>query len=147
MVKRKKNNDIPLIVEQHPDNYTGYPFITLVQYNKQSYLTIINNTTDTQIGAYVLDYCTMNGVNEELLIKTALQWYKNDNFKRYPFSIEISKNGLNEVMTGIYKTFTMDFVTRVVGPLPSFNMKQTGNVRRRKRKEIPPGVELVECQL
>ena len=37
---KKHSTFQPLIVEEHPKDYTGYEFITLIKYNDQNYLTI-----------------------------------------------------------------------------------------------------------
>jgi hypothetical protein len=48
----------------------------------------------------------------------------------------------NEVQ-GILRAYPIDYVTRVIGPLPQFDMEGPIKVRKRKRKDIPSGVEII----
>jgi hypothetical protein len=130
-----------LVIESHPIEYTGFPFLTLLQYNKQKLLTIIDNSDDMCIKAYVLDMCGPELINEEIILEVASIWYA-ENREKYPISIEFSKLGLSGISSKIYRTFNIDYVTRVIGPIATFNMKSTKNVRRRKRKELPSNVTI-----
>ena len=138
--RNRKANYVPLIVEPHPDDYDGYPFITLIQYRDKHILTIVDNSDDKNIGAYVLDLCSPVGLDEELIISFVADWYEEKS-SIYPLSIEFSKNGIAQKMSDIYRTFNIDFVTRVIGPLPRFNMSEQ-SIRRRKKKSVPKGMEI-----
>ena len=135
--KRARGNPIPLIVEDHPDTYDGYPFITLIQYNKKHFLTIVDNSNDKVIKAYILDLCGPEGVDEEKIISVASEWYENTR-EQYPISFEFSRRGLTEEARKIYKSYTIEYVTRVIGPLPTFQMAGTKSIKRRRRKAVPP---------
>ena len=142
-IKRsKRGNPIPLIVEPHPDDYDGYPFITLIQYRKEHILTLIDNSDAKTVKAYVLDMCSQVGVNEELLISVAGHWYEQNGLYRYPVSFTLSQYGLAGEASKIYRTFNIEHITRVIGPLPKFEMKEIKSVKRRRRKPVPPGVEV-----
>jgi len=139
--KRVRGNPLPLIVEEHPENYDGYPFITLIQYRDQHLLGIIDNTTDKMIKAYILDLCGPARVNEEQVIEIASQWYATAK-DRYPLSFEFSKRGLSEEVKGIYRSYAVGFVTRIIGPLPRFEMSEVKSVKRRRRKPISNNIEV-----
>ncbi len=139
--KRVRGNPLPLIVENHPKNYDGYPFITLIQYREQHFLGIIDNTTDKMIKAYILDLCGPCQVNEEQVINIASMWY-NDSKDRYPLSFEFSKRGLSEDVKSIYRSFAVGFVTRVIGPLPRFEMGEIKSIKRRRRKIISSNIKV-----
>ena len=142
-IKRsKRGNPIPLIVEPHPDDYDGYPFITMTQYRKEHILTLIDNSDAKIVKAYVLDMCSQAGVNEELLISVAGHWYEQNGLYRYPVSFTLSQYGLAGEASKIYRTFNIEHITRVIGPLPKFEMKEIKSVKRRRRKPVPPGVEV-----
>lgn len=143
VIRRNRISDqIPqLIIEPHPNEYTGFPFITLIQYNKQKLLTIIDNADDVSIKAYVLDLCGPELIQQDLILEIANAWFTN-NKDKYPISVEFSKCNYTDTSSKIYRTFNIDFVTRVIGPIAKFNMKATKPVRRRKRKELPQGVEI-----
>lgn len=135
-----KQNIPPLIIEPHPKEYTGYPFITLLQFKHSHILCIIDNADSSNIHAYVLDLCGSSGINEEQLIAVADYWYKNNSAK-YPLAIELSKRGLTKEAQQIYKTFSTEYVSRVIGPLYSFPMLNIIKVRRRRKKQIPASIK------
>jgi hypothetical protein len=139
--KKSRANAVPLIVESHPADYQGYPFITLIQYRKAHVLAIVDNSDDESIKLYVLDLCGPERVREEQVIEVAAHWYENSRTK-YPLSIEFSKRGMTTETGRIYRTFNTEFVTRVIGPLPKFEMVEVTRVKRRKRKPLPPNVEI-----
>lgn len=136
----------PLIVEAHPEDYNGYSFITLIRYNEDNYLTIVDNSNKKFIDCYVLDLCKTAKVNEEIVIEVANHWNEKSQ-NTYPISIEFSKLGLTDFVSRIHRSFSVDYVTRVIGPLPHFSMKGTTKVRKRKRKPLPDGVKVVQKRL
>ena len=140
--RSKRGNPIPLIVEPHPDDYEGYPFITLLQYRKEHILTLIDNADAKTIKAYVLDMCGPANVNEELLISVAKVWYDQNGLYKYPVSFTLSQYGLSGEASKIYRSFNIEHITRVIGPLPKFEMKEVQSVKRRRKKAVPPGVEV-----
>ena len=123
----------PLIMEPHPADYTGYRFITLVQHRQDTVLAIIDNISATELTAYVLDLCQPSEVNEEEIIKVAAEWFV-DYHDKYPISIEFSKRGMGNQTSRIHKTFALDSVTRIIGPVFYFPMKSTKSVKRKKKK-------------
>ena len=141
MAKRKRKNHVPLIIEPHPDDYKGYPFITLVQYRDKHELTVIDNADDKTITAFVLDLCGPEGISEEAVISLVAEWY-DESADRYPLSFEFSKRGVAGIMSQIMRSYPIDFVTRVIGPLPRFNMTENVSVRRRRKKVVPSGVQI-----
>jgi hypothetical protein len=136
----------PLIVEPHPPEYDGYDFITLIQYNDVSHLTIVDNSDKKFIDCYVLDLCGPSGIKEEFVIEVVQEWYEKYR-DVHPVSIEFSKLGATAEVSQILRTFSIDFVTRVIGPLPHFVMKGTKKVRKRKRKLVPEGIRIVQKKL
>ena len=139
--KRIRGNPLPLIIEPHPADYAGYPFITLIQYRDKDFLGIIDNATDKMIKAYVLDLCGPTYVNEEFVIRIATAWYKESK-DRYPISFEFSKLGVADSVKSIYKSFAVGFVTRIIGPMPKFEMSEVKSIKRRRKKALAPGIEI-----
>ena len=141
MKKRTRGNPIPLIVEEHPEDYDGYPFITLLKYRKEHVLALIDNTDEKHIQFFALDLCGPEQVNEERLIDVASHWWE-ERHQRYPISFEFSRLGMTAETSRIYRQFNVEFVTRVIGPLPRFEMMEVHSIKRRKRKPVPAGVEV-----
>jgi hypothetical protein len=141
----KKIKPPELIVEPHPKEYRGYPFITLIMYRKHHILTIIDNSDQQNIYGYVLDYCNAENIDEEILILTAAEWFETNKTK-YPLSIEFSKRGLTKNFSKIYKTFNIEYVSRVIGPLPHFPMGTSAikSIKRRRKKQIQPTIEIIK---
>lgn len=137
---------IPLIVEPYPEDYNGYKFITLIRYNDNDTLNIIDNFTNGTINSYVLDLCGPNNIKEELIIDIAYKWYET-NFHNYPISLEFSKLGLADEFGKIYRSVPVDYVTRVIGILPEYKMKGVYKIRKRKKKNIPVGIEFIDKTL
>lgn len=142
IIMATNNIPAPLIVEPHPAGYTGYPFITLIQFNKELLLTIIDNMDDTSVTAYILDKCGPEEVNEEEIIAVAEEWF-NTNSDRFPISFEFSKRGMTMQASKIFRTLNIDYISRVIGPFTKFDMDPIRNVRRRKRKELPTNIEIL----
>lgn len=138
----KRGNPVPLIIEPHPEDYDGYPFITLIQYRKEHNLTLVDNADDKTIKAFVLDMCGPANVNEELLISVAADWYDTNMHKVRPISFAFSRLGITNQASKIMRTYNIEHVTRVIGPLPKFEMKETKSIKRRRKKAVPPGIEV-----
>jgi len=139
--RSKRANPVPLIVEPHPADYDGYPFITLIQHRNEHILAIIDNASEKSIEAFVLDLCGPEKVNEEIVIAIAAEWYQESG-DRYPISVEFSKRGVTSETSKILRSYKVDFVTRVIGPLLKYPMDTVKSVKRRRRKLVPPGMEV-----
>ena len=139
--KTTEKKSAPLIVEPHPADYTGFPFITLIQYRKSPMLAIVDNADDSVMRVFVLDLCGPEGVKEEELIAIASDWYDN-NRSNYPISIEFSRKGIVQSTSKIYRALNIEFVSRVIGPVPKYPMSDVKSIKRRRRKPLPVGVEV-----
>lgn len=136
-----KKTNTPLIIEAYPKDYSGYPFITLIQYRKQHMLTIVDNIFENIIKAYVLDLCNPEGVDEETIILIATEWYKNSK-SLFPLSIEFSRRGMTAQTSKIYREFNTEFISRIIGPVPKFPINEIKSSKRRRRKPVPHGVQI-----
>lgn len=125
-----------LLIESHPKDYHGYPFITLVQYQDQTLLTIVDNMDDTKIMAYCLDFCGPERIDEQVIIAVALDWFENHR-EDYPISIQFAKHNMISVAAKLYRILNINFVTRFIGPANKYTVSQCQTVRRRKRKPVP----------
>lgn len=139
--KRTRENPIPLIIEDHPLSYNGYPFITLIQHRNQHVLSIVDNADDKTIRAFILDLCGPERVDEALVINTAAMWFYTHK-QKYPLSFEFSRLGMTDSIAKIYRTYNVEFITRVIGPLPKYDMSSVQSIKRRRRKPVPPGIEI-----
>ena len=139
--KSAEKKTAPLIVEPHPVDYTGFPFITLIQYRKLPMLAIVDNADESVLRVFVLDLCGPEGIKEEDIIAVASDWYDN-NRSNYPISIEFSRKGIVSSTSKIYRALNIEFVSRVIGPVPKYPMNDVKSIKRRRRKPLPIGVEI-----
>lgn len=131
----------PLIVEPHPKDYNGFPFITLIQYRKQPMLAIVDNADEQAVRVYVLDMCGPEHVDEEAIISTAAEWFEN-NRNNYPISVEFSRRGMTPITSKIYRALSVEYVSRIIGPVPKYPMGTIKSIKRRRRKPISSTVEV-----
>ena len=144
---KRLQNLLPLKPEPHPENYSGYKFLSLVNFADSSYICIIDNVVNNEIICYVLDlFPKVYEQNVQELefqfLTTAEYWHANSKH-RYPFSIEMSRRGLSETYSKIIKRFSVDNVSRVIGPLPSYNMGVPIKIKKRKVRKLSGGITIV----
>ncbi len=137
----------PLIIEAHPDTYSGPPFLTLIRFNNKDYINIVDNVMNNELIVYVLDLCPQAceykaNAKEKRIIDVAYDWYETSR-EKHPISIEFSRRGMCSETSKIIRSFQIDYVSRVIGPLPTFEMGGPFKVKKRKRKPIPNNVEFV----
>lgn len=115
-------------------------YLSIIEYKRENYLTIIDNISDNEITAFVLDYVEQEGINIKDFLSIANLWYY-ENSHKHPFSVEIAKKDLTPRIGQIVKTFDINFISRVVG-CPFFYNMAVKKVKRRKVVAIPEGVEI-----
>ena len=138
---KKPFNKFPLTIEPYPENYNGPKFISVIRYNDENYVNIIDNIYNKQIIAYVLDFCNAANVNEQHIIDIANNWFETE--KNYPISVEFSRLNISNETSKILRCFPLDYVSRVIGPLPEYNLDGPKKVKKRKRKPIPKNIEFI----
>lgn len=133
---RRSSNSVPLIIEPHPVDYTGYKFITMIRYNDTNTINVVDNIINKSIYAYVLDLCGPAEVDENAFIEIARDWYYSENFKKHPLSIEFSRLNWSSHANKILRVFPMDYITRIIGPVYEFPMSGYSRCRKRKKKSF-----------
>lgn len=131
--KIKGNSDFPITVENYPSDYNGYEFITLLKYNDEKNLVIIDNISKRHISAYCLDVCDPENIPESDIIAVAQNWFAT-NRENYPVSVEFCKYGMETVTSTIVKSYSIDYISRIIGPVFFFEMNNPVKTRKRKRK-------------
>jgi len=137
MAKRK----VPGLIVERAEDQGNYYFLSVLEYRRENYLVIVDNITDEEVGAYVLDYAQQEGMNLRDLISIVTLWfYRGSN--RYPLSFEFSRLGISPATNRIYKTFELAHVTRLIGKDFRFDLHSVPKVKRRRVNKIPAGVEI-----
>jgi len=133
LTKIKGSSDFPIIVEDYPKDYQGYKFLTLIKYNEDINLGIVDNVSKRHISAYCLDLCAPQEISENEIVKIANKWF-HTNRKNYPVSVEFCKHGVESITSKIIKSYSIDYVSRIIGPIFFFEMNNPAKTRKRKRK-------------
>ena len=135
-------NKIPKLIVEHTENQQNFCFLSVLEYRKKNYLVVVDNITDTNIGAYVLDYVSQEKIDMEQLLKVITTWfYKNSH--KCPLSFEFSKLGLTSEVNKIYKNFELVHVARLIGnDFRYTSLLNLPKIKRRRITKIPAGVEI-----
>lgn len=131
----------PLILENVNETEMNNAYLTLLIYKKEKYLVIVDNISDEEITAFVLDHAEAEGVNLKWFISVCNLWFYKSSDK-YPLSFEFAKLGNFDKVKCILKTFNVTTVSRIVGRIFMFNINAKPRVKRRKIVPVPQYVEI-----
>lgn len=127
---------IPSFVFEELSDPLNYVFLTLIEFKRVKYLTIVENMIGDEIQAYVLDQLEAEGIDQKWFMTIAIKWFYAAS-ERYPLSFEFAKHGAAEHVQSVLKTFPVGAASRVIGKIFVYNMLGTPKVRRRKIQSIP----------
>lgn len=130
----------PLVFEELQDA-SNLTYLTLIEYKKIKYLTVIENVVDEEIQAYVLDNLAAEGVDQEWFLSISTRWFYASS-ERYPLSFEFAKMGHGDIVRKVLKTFNINSTSRVIGRLFTFPINTKPKVKRRKVNTIPETIEI-----
>lgn len=130
----------PLVFEELQDQ-SNLIFLTLIEYKKVKYLTIIENVVEEEIQAYVLDNLVAEGVNQEWFLSVATKWFYAAS-EKYPLSFEFAKLGQGDVVKKALKTFNINSTSRVIGKLFVYPINTKPKVKRRKVSYVESATEI-----
>lgn len=116
-------------------------YLALVEHKREQYLCVINNITDDEIGAYVLDYIEQENISLPQFLSIVNTWFYSTSCDK-PLSIQIAKMGLTSVFSPIFRTFDKSYVSRIIGNAFSYKEGSTSRVKRRIVIPIPEGIEI-----
>lgn len=135
-----KKNSPPLILEELQDQ-TNHLYLTLIEYKKEKYLTIVDNISGSDISAFVLDYAEAEDIDTAWLLSIATVWYYK-NSDRYPFSFELAKLGVKNKVSPIMRVFNLDYVSRLIGKIFVYDLDAKPKVKRKRATVVPTTVEI-----
>ncbi len=101
-----KKNVPPLVLEELQDR-ANMLYLTLLEYKKEKYLTIIDNVQGSVITAFVLDQADAENIDVSWMLGIANIWYYKSSDK-YPLSYEFARLGTKNKVAPIIKTFNLD---------------------------------------
>ena len=106
-------------------------------------LVVVDNMDNDTLRSYVLDLCGPEQIKEELLLSVVSEWYDSNRYN-YPVSIEFSRRGIARQVNKLYRTLNVEFITRIIGPIYKFPINEIRSVKRRRRKNLSDGIEILE---
>lgn len=130
----------PLVFEELQDQ-SNLTYLTLIEYKKVRYLTVIENVVDEEIQAYVLDNLAAEGVQQEWFLSVATRWFYAAS-DRYPLSFEFAKIGHGDIVRKVLKTFNINSTSRIIGKLFTYPINAKPKVKRRKVQDINSCIEV-----
>jgi hypothetical protein len=116
-------------------------FLSLLEYRRENYLTVIDNITSDEVSAYVLDFAQSEKIDVKALISVITLWFYKGSYE-HPLSFEFSRLGLTPMTNRIYKTFELPHVTRIVGNDFRYDFETAPKIRRRRATSMPSGNEV-----
>ncbi len=137
-VKTMARNIPPLIIE-HYETTNNLLYMAVIEYKKNTYLSIIDNIKGSEISAYVLDAAEAENIDIDWFLTICTRWYY-ENSEKYPLSIELHKMGYFEKISPIIKTFKMDNVSRLAGKIFIYDIYAKPKVKRKKVNRVQTNV-------
>ena len=137
MSNKKKIPPLEFEIVQEP---TNLHFLTMLEYKKENFLTIIDNITDEEITAFVLDKAQQSGIPVKDFLSVVTHWYYSGS-ESHPLSIELARHGMTQKYDPIITTFDINYITRIVGK-PFIYSLAVSKVKRRRIIPVPEGVEI-----
>lgn len=131
----------PLVFEVLEDP-SNLQYLTLVEYKRVKYLTVIENVIEDEIQAYVLDQLAAEGVDQDWFLSVTTIWFYGAS-ARYPLSFEFAKLGQGAIAKKILKTFNLNSTSRVIGKLFTYPINAKPKVKRRKASFIPETNDII----
>lgn len=116
-------------------------FLSVLEYRRENYLVVVDNISDEEVTAFVLDYAQQEGIDLKQLMSVITLWFYRGSH-HYPLSFEFSRLGITHRTNRIFKTFELAHVTRLIGKDFTFDLFDPPKVRRRRVNKIPAGVEV-----
>ena len=132
---------IPSLVVERAEDQGNYFVLSVLEYRRENYLVVVDNITDEEVGAFVLDYAQQEGIDLKQLMSVITLWFYRG-AHHYPLSFEFSRLGIAHRANRIYKTFELTHVTRLIGKDFRFDLLEPPKVRRRRVSKIPAGFEV-----
>ena len=130
-----------LVLENVDETQLNNAYLTLIIYKKKKYLVIVDNVSDEEIAAFVLDHAEAEGVDLNWFISVCNLWFYKSSDK-YPLSFEFAKLGNLEKVKCLLKTFNVSSISRIVGRIFMYNINAKPKVKRRKIVPVPEYVEI-----
>lgn len=132
---------VPNLIVEFASDSGNLHYLSVLEYRRENYLVVVDNISDEDIGAYVLDFAQQEKLDTKALMGIITYWFYRGSWQ-YPLSFEFSRLGISGQTNRIYKTFELPHVTRLIGNDFRFDLTAPPKVRRRRANMIPAGAEV-----
>lgn len=132
---------IPPLHVEHFQDHTNATFLSLIEFKRTTFLGIVNNLSSVELEAYVLDYAHRESIELVEFLSVCNRWYYGSSHL-YPLSVELSKLGLSRRFQGMFRSFDINYVSRVVGLPFSFGHLDKSKVKRKRVIPVPDTIEI-----
>lgn len=138
--KRKKEITPKLIIEQHPDDYNGVAWATLILYVGKYHLVVVNTLEADYLWGYSIEAMS----NEEVdLFCDVMEEYWDATLYDTPLRNHISpdqwitERGFTSIFGRVMTAYSTDSIVRVIGPVRyAVPPPEKQRIRRRKRVDV-----------
>ena len=136
--RRLQNKNHPtLIIEDHPEDYNGVEWVTLIQYTNHSKLIVVNSLEIDYLWGYSIE--SMSEEECEVFYYI-MEHYWTETLYGEPIRLRISpdrwitERGLGSTFGQLITAYNIENISRIVGPIrePDASPPKT-RIRRRKR--------------
>lgn len=126
---------VPNLIVEFISDPGNLHFLSVIEYGGKEYLVVVDNISETEVGAYVVDLIQQEKIDFKAFYSLVTRWfYASSDF--VPLSFEVSKLGLTPILGKIYRTFETPHVTRLRGNGFCFDFEESCKIRRRKVSTI-----------
>ncbi len=141
--RRTKKADQPeLIIEDHPEDYTGAPWVTLVKYHDDKiHLVVVNCLAEEYLWAYALE--AMSPTEQNIFHIVCAEYWESVLYSE-PVRLRVSMDQwlVERELTHLFgpkiSGYYVDNISRIIGPVRySTPLPPKSKVRRRKRIDVP----------
>jgi hypothetical protein len=132
---------IPKLCIEDVNDRGNLLYLSLLEYRKVQYLCIIDNISEDEIGAYILDYAEQEQIPVADFLSIVTKWFYSKS-ESSPLSVEIAKLGLTNAVAPMFRTFESSYVVRIVGKAFSFRNTTATKVKRRRVIPLQEGIPI-----
>lgn len=136
-MKRK----IPALIIERITDDSNLQFLSVIEFKRNEYLSVIDNITNTHVKAYTFDNIRPNTIEINAFLSTIIRWYYAESFCK-PLSISLSKQGMTGMTAPLYKSFEINGVSRIIGNPFIFPQFTETSTRKKKILAIPEGIQI-----
>lgn len=136
----KNLNAPPLVIEAHPKEYDGVPWVTVIQYSNVPRLVVICTLEKDYLWAYSIESMTDE---QRDVFYVVMERYWEETLYDEPLHTRVGpdryliEKGLGPIFGSLLTAYTVENISRLIGPVryPQIDPPKS-QIRRRKRIDL-----------